>query len=86
MLLTNYNYQPCSFHFPCCSPFGNKTWLSENIMPARLVGQSIHGYTMMKASSLHEGGKEEHFDYQWVCIKGFYIYTGFSNWKDAKVA
>ena len=49
MLLTNYNYQPRSFHFPRRS-FGNKAWLScEDITPARLVQQSIRGCTMMKA-------------------------------------
>ena len=45
MLLTNYNYQPHSFHFPRRS-FGNKTgrrtWLSEDIANAGKVGLTVH--------------------------------------------
>ena len=88
MLLTNYNYQPCSFHFPC-RLFGNKTWFSEDIMPARLVQQSIRGCTMMNARiyCCMKAVKKSTLIICRCADKAFTTtYTGFSNWKDAKVA
>ena len=68
MLLTNYNYQPHSFHFPRRS-FGNKTGVVKRGYNAGKVGSTVHTWLHYDESkdlllSLHEGGKEEHFDYQ----------------------
>ena len=70
MLLTNYNYQPHSFHFPRRS-FGRgikPAWSSRGYNTGK-VGSTVHTWLHYDASkdlllSLHEGGKEEHFDYQ----------------------
>ena len=68
MLLTNYNYRPNSFHFARRS-FGNKTGVVKRGYNAGKVGSTVHTWLHYDESkdlllSLHEGGKEEHFDYQ----------------------